>query len=76
MFESPMKTGDRSTSMNLTINWFSSDSEALPCISPQDLQAMDALFKNLDPESVEHDLLLQKPPAIDPLEWDLVDLIA
>lgn len=67
---------NRSTPTNLASDWFSSDSEALPCISQQDLRAMDALFENLDPESVERDLLAKKLPAIDPIEWDLVDLIA
>lgn len=71
-----MKTGNRSTPANFALDWLSSSSEALPCISPQDLQAMDALFENLDPESVERDLLNQKSPAINPIEWDLVDLIA
>lgn len=71
-----MNTGNRSTPTNFALDWLSSSSEALPRISPQDLQAMDALFENLDPESVERDLLTRKPPAIDPIEWDLVDLFA
>jgi len=70
-----MQTGNRSTPPTLALDWFSADSEALPCISPQDLKAMDALFQNLDPESVERDLLREKP-VVDFIEWDLVDLIA
>lgn len=70
-----MKTSNRSTPSNLAVDKFSS-SEALPRISAQDLKAMDALFQNIDPESVERDLLTKKQPAIDPIEWDLVDLIA
>lgn len=71
-----MQTGNRSTPTTQSANWLPNDGQTLPCISAQDLQAMDALFENLDAESVERDLLAKKSPAINFTEWDLVDLIA
>jgi hypothetical protein len=72
-----MQTGDRQNPPSQARSWFATEDEALPRISPQDLKAMDALFKNVDPESVESDLSeanLQAPSEL--IEWELVNLIA
>jgi len=72
-----MQTGDRQNHTSPVQSWFATEDEALPSISPQDLKAMDSLFKNIDPESVESDLSaanLQAPCEL--TEWGLVNLIA